>query len=402
VEPWSGSRVWQYAASVQLVEAKLKENSLSLDKDIVCVTTDGASVMTKVGKSIAPFHQLCFAHGFQLGILDVMYKKTTAVVEDEVDEAEAVDARYSKHDAITGSVAAVSPTTASADQQVSIDESEGVELSMDVEEIDETGGVNFLEDDLGADVGLRLMVYPELVENFDCLIRKVRKIVCMFKSSPTRNDALQKHVQYDFGKDLPLLLDTKTRWSSFYTMLDRFYCIRNAVRKAVIDLKLQSSVALSDEEIEQIRTVVQVLQVVKLTVEVLYRRDATLLTADAALRFMLTKLIAENTNLSHDLANALARRTHQRRNKLTGVLTYLHYPNAVDQNDDDEDSDVFSIPPVTEIRKIIKELVQRLQASNDTGTQLTPVGDSGEVSNPQCEIMQINIDSSTCSQTVIS
>lgn len=50
--------------------------------------------------------------------------------------------------------------------------------------------------------------------------------------------------------------------------LERFYCIRNAVRKAVIDLKLQSSVAFSDEEIEQIRTVVQVLQVVKLTVEV--------------------------------------------------------------------------------------------------------------------------------------
>jgi len=38
------------------------------------------------------------------------------------------------------------------------------------------------------------------------------------------------------------------------------------------------------------------------------------------------------------------------------------------------------MPPVAEIRKIIKELVQRLPASNDTGTQLTPVGDSGEVS----------------------
>lgn len=188
-------------------------------------------------------------------------------------------------------MAAVSPKTASADQQVAIDESEGVELSMDVEEIDETGGVMFLEDDdLGADVDLRLQVFPELVDNFDCVIRKVCKIVCMFKSSPTRNDTLQKHVQDDFGKQLPLLLDTKTRWSSLCTMLERFYFIRYAVRKAAIDLKLQSSVALSDEEIEQIRTVVQVLQVVQLTVEALCRRDATLLTADAALRFMLTKL----------------------------------------------------------------------------------------------------------------
>jgi hypothetical protein len=46
---------------VQLIEAKLRENSLSLDKDIVCVTTDGASVMTKVGKSI-PRSTSCALH----------------------------------------------------------------------------------------------------------------------------------------------------------------------------------------------------------------------------------------------------------------------------------------------------------------------------------------------------
>jgi len=51
----------------------------------------------------------------------------------------------------------------------------------------------------------------------------------------------------------------------------------------------------------------------------------------------------------------------------------------VDPDDDDEYSDVFSKPPVIEIRQIIKELAQRLQASNDTsGTQLA-VGNSGEV-----------------------
>ena len=88
----------------------------------------------------------------------------------------------------------------------------------------------------------------------------------------------------------------------------------------------------------------------------------------------------------------------QRRNKLTGVLTYLHNPNAVDPDDDNEDSDVFSMPLVAEIRKIIQELVQRLQASNDTGTQLTPVGDSGEMSNRQCEVMQTNNEASTVKQ----
>jgi len=35
-------------------------------------------------------------------------------------------------------------------------------------------------------------------------------------------------------------------------------------------------------------------------------------------------------------------------------------------DDDEEDRDLFSKPPVTEIRKIIKELAQRLQASITT------------------------------------
>lgn len=104
-------------------------------------------------------------------------------------------------------------------------------------------------------------------------------------------------MQDDLGKDLPLLLDTKMRRNIFYTMLDGFSCISNAVRKAVIDLKLQSSVTLSDQEIEQIRTVAKVLEVVKLTIEVFCRHHATVLTTYATLLFMLTNLKAENINL---------------------------------------------------------------------------------------------------------
>lgn len=85
--------------------------------------------MKKVGKSIAPFHQLRFAYGVQLGILDATHNNMTAVLEDEAHEAEAVDARYSEHNAITGAVAAVFSATASADRQVLIDESAGEELS---------------------------------------------------------------------------------------------------------------------------------------------------------------------------------------------------------------------------------------------------------------------------------
>jgi len=119
------------------------------------------------------------------------------------------------------------------------------------------------------------------------------------------------------------LLDTKTRWSSLYVMLKRFYKIRNAVRKALIDLNLQPSIVFTEDQFEHIGSIMQALEVVKLTVEVLCRRDSNLLTADAALRFMLRKLRAQNTSLSEDLANALCKRITQRRNVLSGVLQYL-------------------------------------------------------------------------------
>lgn len=46
-----------------------------LMNEIVCIMTDGASVMTKVGKISPTDQQLCFAHGLQLAVLDVLYRK---------------------------------------------------------------------------------------------------------------------------------------------------------------------------------------------------------------------------------------------------------------------------------------------------------------------------------------
>ncbi|KAL4705474.1 hypothetical protein ACJJTC_017334, partial [Scirpophaga incertulas] len=70
---------------VQLLKEKLSEFNLSLDNDIVGITTDGASVMNKVGRLIEPLQQLCYAHGVQLGIVDVIYKKN---VESNAEEPE--------------------------------------------------------------------------------------------------------------------------------------------------------------------------------------------------------------------------------------------------------------------------------------------------------------------------
>ena len=61
---------------IELVEKRLSMFCLCLETDIVSIVTDGASVMTKVLKLVAdtgPAQQLCFAHGLQLAVLDVLY-----------------------------------------------------------------------------------------------------------------------------------------------------------------------------------------------------------------------------------------------------------------------------------------------------------------------------------------
>jgi len=79
----------------------------------------------------------------------------------------------------------------------------------------------------------------------------------------------------------------------------------------------------------------------------------------------------------------------QRRNKLTCVLTYLHNPNAVDPRWWRWSKTVMYFQNHSHINKKINQRARSATASkyNDTGTQLTPVGDSGEVGNRQSEVM---------------
>ena len=57
---------------IQLLEEKLEKHELNLHTDIVAIITDGSSVMTKVDRLINIDQQLCFAHGVQLGSMEVV------------------------------------------------------------------------------------------------------------------------------------------------------------------------------------------------------------------------------------------------------------------------------------------------------------------------------------------
>lgn len=146
----------------ELTEKRLDEFGISLLRDIVASTTDGASVMVKYGKLLDPvLHIQCYNHAYHLAVVAFLYKKEIEKVnEDEIED--------------------------------------------DVEE-DDDWNENQEEDEDDA---------SELNDTIRDLVKKVRKAVKVFRKSPTKNDMyLQKHVIADpkIGYRLNLIMDSKTR-----------------------------------------------------------------------------------------------------------------------------------------------------------------------------------------------
>lgn len=71
-------------------------------------------------------------------------------------------------------------------------------------------------------------------------------------------------------------------------MLERFYKLKTCVMNALIDVK--SKVTFSYDDIEMVRSLIEILLPVKLAVEELCREDATLLTANTTLKFVLDNI----------------------------------------------------------------------------------------------------------------
>ena len=56
------------------IPKKLNEFGLDFRTGIVAITTDGCVMVRKLGRIIPPFQQLCYAHGLQLVIQDILYR----------------------------------------------------------------------------------------------------------------------------------------------------------------------------------------------------------------------------------------------------------------------------------------------------------------------------------------
>ncbi|GBP65678.1 hypothetical protein EVAR_98391_1 [Eumeta japonica] len=353
---------------LRILNERLSKFDISLETDIVAIVTDGPNVMIKVGRLVCAEQQLCLAHGINLAVCDVLYKKHNYLQD--------------------------SPTSDDMDDNNDDDHLEDLDCS-------ESGLILMSQNDLAREH------IPELTqdENIKELIEKVRKVVIYFKRSPLKNETvLQKYVKIEHGKELSLLLDCKTRWNSLLTMLERFYLLKSCIQKALIDLN--HPICLEDVEFELVNKIVDVLTPIKLTVEAICRRDANLCTADAALNFLIKQLSSKNSALAKKIKTCLVDRIKQRRSdNLTGVLNYLQNPRKDEENQllsELEWHNLFPVPTQALLRKQIKSIVKRLNSRDDTEEEersesLTDVELRPETSQPQLtlkEKLQLEIDKS--------
>ena len=59
----------------------------------------------------------------------------------------------------------------------------------------------------------------------------------------SENEVLQKYVLLKQNKELSLVLDCKTRWSSMYKMVERFICLKKCISKALLDLSIEHGIS---------------------------------------------------------------------------------------------------------------------------------------------------------------
>ncbi|GBL71530.1 hypothetical protein AVEN_132062-1 [Araneus ventricosus] len=144
------------------------------------------------------YQQEFFAHGLQLAVVHILYKKN---IEREEEHQEITSNESDTDDEDTNDT----------------HEEQGVTVTTTTEPRN-----------------LHLS-WAEVIPRYKDLLQKVRKVVKLFKRSPTKYHMyLQKYVKEDTGKELSLILDCRTHWNSLLAMIERFHKLKVCVDKALI------------------------------------------------------------------------------------------------------------------------------------------------------------------------
>ncbi|UYV74205.1 BRPF1 [Cordylochernes scorpioides] len=176
-------------------------------------------------------------------------------------------------------------------------------------------------------------IYPQspvfLKKYINEVTKKARVVVKLFNRSPLKNEILLNYMRQDnrISTSMCLMLDCRTRWDSLLNMLERLLSVKSAIQKALIDVN--ANVRLTDEDFDIMTQLISALKPFRAAVAAICRRVATLLTAEATVKFFLEELQAQYHSLSKDLQKSFQKRILEERcNKTSLVLQYLHNPQA--------------------------------------------------------------------------
>ena len=331
-------RVWgsQTAETIAtLVTNRLAEYGLTFDH-IIAAVTDGASIMVKLGRLLPCEHVICLSHTLHLVITDVLYKKkkkTKQSTEHMSVDGELED-EYEEEELFS-------------DEDIQLEnDQEQAEPESDDEEM---GSLPHQSTNDCAPKPLKETIHP--------VIAKVRYIVNKFRRSPVKNDLLQKIVKAKFNKELTLLRDWRTRWSSMVSMLQRYISIEEAVNETLKDLELEK-LQLSTKESGLIKDIIAAVEPFKVGTEYLCSRKCNLNEAEGTIKFIIGKLTMLDSQLGKELLDRLNVRYFKRRNYgIVSQVKFFENPQCLGTHTDNYD---FRMPSKATVIRKAKGIYERL------------------------------------------
>ena len=273
-----------------LIEKKLHEFGINWNHIVAC-TTDGASVMVRMGNLMLPLHGVCLSHAIHLAVSHVLYQKPTSleVLRDDVTA--------------TGSLTeeGVNAEENSDDGDVELDECVDV---VNPQEGNEEEVLQFKEE-------------------IETAVKKVRKMVKKIRRSPVKSDFLRAKCVEAGETITTLILDCRTRWNSLADMLERYIKLHATVARVLEEYDYPTRLQLTSSELDIIKHVSGALQLVKVAASYLSDRKVNLMTADTIISETISALNSKNTCFPMQLAEHLSVRYEQR--KMTNALQLMRY-----------------------------------------------------------------------------
>ena len=367
------------------IKKRLKDFNIDMDVDIVASTQDGAAVMVKYGNNISAISQLCHNHALHLAIVDSLYKN-----------------KYSE-ETYSGESICLENDDSLSPELIDIDNDSEYSYSSFNDENDDNKSVDYRNFPI-ENTNLNLQITEEnclvdLNTKVSTIVKKVLKIVKMFRKSPAKINKLQEYVLKQENKKLRLLIDVKTRWNSMATMIRRFLRLKDCINHTLIEIGMET---VPERDIVVLQKLLNVLTPLEVAVKELSKDNVTLVTAEGVYKFLFNSLTEIDNDLSNILLIEIKKRMEQRRDK---ILTTL-----IDTGTIPRSTEYFDYASKSAAKDLAENIMERIYPSmlnnnNDNNTDNDDVvflSDETEGNANEENGLQKQLHEAICSITTIS